>query len=75
MDRGELVSDEVMTGIVRATARERRMRAPGFILDGFPRTVAQAEALDRMIVFNGVASRHRYRGAGDELVRRSWPGG
>src|SRR5688572_11972026 len=45
MDRGELVSDEVMVGIVE----ERLTRADaanGFILDGFPRTVAQAIALD-----------------------------
>jgi adenylate kinase len=45
MDRGELVSDEIMIGIVR----ERLARpdaAEGFILDGFPRTVSQAEALD-----------------------------
>ena len=45
MDRGELVSDEVMVGIVE----ERLARADaanGFILDGFPRTVAQAVALD-----------------------------
>jgi adenylate kinase len=48
MDRGELVSDEVMIGI----ARERLDRSDaqrGFILDGFPRTVAQAEALDRLM--------------------------
>lgn len=48
MDRGELVSDEVIVGIVR----ERLARADaqgGFILDGFPRTVAQAEALDGLM--------------------------
>ena len=45
MDRGELVSDEVMIGIVG-----ERLGRPdalnGFVLDGFPRTVAQAAALD-----------------------------
>lgn len=49
MDRGALVPDEVIIGI----ARERLSEAdtePGFILDGFPRTVAQAEALDRMLL-------------------------
>jgi adenylate kinase len=48
MDRGELVSDDVMIGIVR----ERIDRADciaGFILDGFPRTVAQAAALDEIM--------------------------
>ncbi|MQA30461.1 MAG: adenylate kinase, partial [Luteitalea sp.] len=48
MDRGELVSDDVMIGIVR----ERLDRADahsGFILDGFPRTVEQAKALDRLM--------------------------
>jgi adenylate kinase len=48
MDAGQLVSDDVMIGIVR----ERLGRpdvARGFILDGFPRTVAQAEALDTMM--------------------------
>jgi adenylate kinase len=48
MDRGELVSDEVMIGIVRERL-ERSDAQPGFILDGFPRTVAQAEALDRLM--------------------------
>lgn len=45
MDRGELVSDDLITGIVR----ERLGRADvvdGFVLDGFPRTVPQAQALD-----------------------------
>ena len=48
MDRGELVGDDVMIGIVR----ERLDRADvvrGFILDGFPRTVAQAAALDAIM--------------------------
>jgi adenylate kinase len=45
MDRGELVNDEVMIGIVRDRI-ERPDARSGFILDGFPRTVAQATALD-----------------------------
>lgn len=48
MDRGELVSDEVVIGIMR----ERLDRADarlGFVLDGFPRTVAQAGALDGLM--------------------------
>src|SRR5688500_12037369 len=52
MDRGELVDDETMVAIVR----ERLLRpdaAPGFILDGFPRTVAQARALDQIVEERG----------------------
>ncbi|AAB90565.1 adenylate kinase [Archaeoglobus fulgidus] len=48
MDKGELVPDEVVIGIVK-----ERLQQPdcekGFILDGFPRTLAQAEALDEML--------------------------
>jgi adenylate kinase len=48
MDAGQLVPDEVTIGIVR-----ERIAAPdcrkGFLLDGFPRTVSQAEALDRIL--------------------------
>ena len=50
MDRGELVSDEVMIGIVRDRL-DRDDLARGFVLDGFPRTVAQASALD--VIMNG----------------------
>jgi adenylate kinase len=48
MDRGELVSDEVVIGIVRERLhRDDVIR--GFVLDGFPRTVPQAKALDVMM--------------------------
>jgi adenylate kinase len=45
MDRGDLVPDEVMVGVI-AERVSRSEAADGFILDGFPRTTAQAEALD-----------------------------
>jgi adenylate kinase len=48
MDRGELVGDDVMIEIVKDRL-DRPDAAGGFILDGFPRTVAQAEALDRLM--------------------------
>ena len=53
MARGELVPDEVVVDIIDA-----RMDEPdavnGFVLDGFPRTVAQAEALDRLLETKGL---------------------
>ena len=47
IDEGSLVSDEVVIGIIRERLAESDC-ANGFILDGFPRTVPQAEALDRL---------------------------
>jgi adenylate kinase len=48
MDRGDLVSDDVMIDIVRERL-DRADAKSGFILDGFPRTVAQAKALDGLM--------------------------
>src|SRR6266581_801869 len=48
MARGELVSDDVMIGIVRERLGQNDVRN-GFILDGFPRTVTQAVALDEIV--------------------------
>jgi len=48
MDKGELVPDEVTIGIVRERLSKDDC-GNGFLLDGFPRTVAQAEALDTML--------------------------
>jgi adenylate kinase len=45
MDGGDLVPDDVMVGVIEERLARDNTRARGFILDGFPRTVAQAEAL------------------------------
>lgn len=49
MERGELVPDEVTVGMVRERL-SRPDAAPGAILDGFPRTIAQAEALESLLI-------------------------
>jgi adenylate kinase len=48
MDEGKLVPDEIVIGMVEDTI-QNHMDAKGFIFDGFPRTVHQAEALDKML--------------------------
>lgn len=69
MERGELVSDALITGIVR----ERLGRpdvTPGFVLDGFPRTVPQAEALDAMVAGGDPLIVVEMKVPDEELVRR-----
>ena len=53
MDAGELVTDDIVIGVAEARLGQPDAQA-GFILDGFPRTVAQAEALDRILDQLGV---------------------
>jgi adenylate kinase len=52
MDAGELVSDEIVNGILSARLDQPDIEQ-GFILDGYPRTAAQAEALDRLLAEKG----------------------
>lgn len=54
MDRGDLVSDEVVNAIISERLDEPDC-ANGFILDGFPRTIAQAETLGGMLAEKGIA--------------------
>lgn len=52
MDRGELVSDEIVINIIKEELKNRQF-TNGFLLDGFPRTIPQAEALDSIMVNMG----------------------
>lgn len=54
MDRGELVSDEIVIGMIESKL-DANPNANGFIFDGFPRTKAQAEALDDLLQKKGTA--------------------
>jgi adenylate kinase len=71
MDRGDLVPDELIVGIIaeRIDSEEARQ---GFILDGFPRTTPQAEALDAKLgeLGRGVSSVLLIDVSDDEVVRR-----
>ncbi|MCU7692988.1 adenylate kinase [Haoranjiania flava] len=53
MDKGLFVPDEVVIGMI-STALEKNRDAKGFLLDGFPRTVSQAEALDKLLKLNAM---------------------
>jgi adenylate kinase len=71
MDAGELVPDAVIIGLVRERLAQPDGRK-GFVLDGFPRTVTQAEALDQLLEAEG-SPLHRvvlFQLADEELVTR-----
>ncbi len=67
MDKGELVPDELVVRIVEERLREQDCQK-GFILDGFPRTVAQAEALDQTGTVIDVAV--NFEVPDDEILKR-----
>jgi len=71
MARGDLVPDDVIIGMIRERLAEDDTRA-GFVLDGFPRTLAQAEALDEMLsgLGRGIAAVPVFELGLEELVAR-----
>ena len=54
MDKGQLVPDEVVIGMI-SSALDTNSAAKGFLFDGFPRTSAQAEALDKLLELKGTS--------------------
>jgi adenylate kinase len=71
MDLGDLVPDEVVIAMVMERLAEADC-AGGFVLDGFPRTVTQAEALDRQLVESGtpLEAALSFEVTEEELLRR-----
>lgn len=71
MDQGLLVPDEVIVGLI-AEVLERPAAANGVIMDGFPRTVAQAAAVDRLLAGHNATVDHvlSFEVPKEELVRR-----
>ena len=63
MDAGELVSDEIVNAIVSERIDQPDC-AKGFILDGYPRTLVQADAVEQMLADKGLAARRGDRAQG-----------
>lgn len=71
MDKGQLVPDEVVIGMIDSCL-EKHPDAKGFLFDGFPRTIAQADALDKLLALKRTAISKvlALEVSEDELVRR-----
>jgi adenylate kinase len=71
MDQGQLVPDEVVIGMI-SSALDNNPEAKGFLFDGFPRTAAQAEALDKLLAVKNtdIKVMLALEVSGEELVRR-----
>jgi adenylate kinase len=71
MERGDLVSDDLIVDLIRERIAQADARR-GFILDGFPRTIAQAEALERLLAEGGdsLSAAVNFRVPDEELTRR-----
>lgn len=71
MDKGQLVPDEVVIGMI-SSALENNPQAKGFLFDGFPRTAAQAEALDKLLALKqtSIAVMLALDVSEEELVKR-----
>lgn len=71
MDKGQLVPDEVVIGMIDSCL-EKHAGAKGFLFDGFPRTLAQAEALDKLLSFKktSICKVLALEVSEDELVKR-----
>ena len=71
MDKGQLVPDEVVIGMIDSCL-EKHPQAKGFLFDGFPRTIAQAEALDKLLALKKttISKVLALEVTEDELVRR-----
>jgi adenylate kinase len=70
MERGELVPDEVVIGVVAERLAENDAVNSGFVLDGFPRTRSQAEELDRVLYPEGLAAAIDIEVPTSEVLRR-----
>ncbi len=71
MDKGHLVPDEVVIGMI-STALDTNQKCDGFLFDGFPRTSAQAEALDKLLDLkrSPIAAMLALQVSEEELVKR-----
>lgn len=71
MDKGQLVPDEVVIGMI-SSALDANPNANGFLFDGFPRTAAQAEALDKLLELKNtsIAVMLALEVSEEELVKR-----